>query len=129
MIAQMQLNKKDTNEHEKVNGEKPTRPQPYTNSYRQLKKAENRKGGLPKGRAHKLVVWVPSGQSQHVWTEQIIFENVCVHTYLYTYMHALIISFVNIMNLKQSREGQVGGLGRWKRKRELSQLDYNLKNK
>lgn len=48
----------DTNEHAKLNGEKPTGLQPYTKNYRQLKEtgSRSRRGSLPQGSAHQMVL-------------------------------------------------------------------------
>lgn len=54
------MNKDDTNEHTKLNGEKPMRPQSYPKNYRQLRKTGSRKGGPPKERAHPFIIDCPA---------------------------------------------------------------------
>lgn len=47
------LSHNNTNGHAKLDGKKPTKPQPHTTkNYRQLRKAGSRGGGLSQGRAH-----------------------------------------------------------------------------
>lgn len=51
--------------------------------------------------------------------------------YMYAYMCAITINEKKeVMNLKESRKGEVGGgSGRRERKGEILQLNYNLKSK
>lgn len=51
-LPNSKLNKDHTTGHAKMDREKPTRPQPYTRNYRQLRKGESGRRGLPQGRAH-----------------------------------------------------------------------------
>jgi hypothetical protein len=65
------VNKADTNGHARLDKEKPRRPTPYTKDYRQLRKAESRRGGFPQERTHQLVV-----QCQMVHLENIPASNI-----------------------------------------------------
>lgn len=51
-----ELNNDDTNEHAKVDGEKPIRSQSYIKNHRQQRKVGGRRGGLLQERAHYLVL-------------------------------------------------------------------------
>jgi hypothetical protein len=80
---------KDNNGPAKVGGEKTTRPQPYTKSYRQLRDAEHRRDSLSQGRTHPLLIQyqMVSPENKHtsniIQTEEFIFRNI----YMYLHIH------------------------------------------
>lgn len=75
-------------QHAKLDKEQSLMPQPYTKNYRQLRKAGNRRDGLPKGRTHQLVV-----QYQMITLKTYRQVAVCgtsrlyLRIYLYTQIH------------------------------------------
>lgn len=80
----------DTNEHAKVDREKPMRTQLYAKKHRQLKKAENERGGLLWKGAHHLVsqhqMNTPEKQrGSIIRAEYFVFGNLyaCVSVCLY----------------------------------------------
>ena len=98
MTAQMLVNKDDTSKHARLDGEKSKRPQPYTKSYRQLRKARSERGRPPQGRSHQLVVLCQTAPKTHILialykTNRLYLEiclcicYICVYTYtIYTYI-------------------------------------------
>lgn len=90
-----------------TNGENPTWPQPYTELYR---KAGSRRGGLPQGRTHQLVVQgqVVSPEDIHIsniWTQQVLFRNI----YACTHLHTGIIGEKEALKVKENWEGEREG--------------------
>lgn len=88
--------------------ENPTWPQPYTERNR---KAGSRRGGLPQGRTHQLVVQgqVVSPEDIHIsniWTQQVLFRNV----YACTHVHTGIIGEEEALKVKENWEGEREGL-------------------
>lgn len=75
----------DSSEHEKLDGEKPTRPQLSPRCYRLSRKFENRKRDLLQGRTfqfvsqYKMVNLKNMHTHNIIWRKPIIFEN----TYAY----------------------------------------------
>jgi hypothetical protein len=51
MTSQCELNKVDTNGQAKIDQERPMKLVLYTKNYKQLRKAESRRGGFPQGQA------------------------------------------------------------------------------
>lgn len=73
------LYKNDTHEHAKLNGDKPMGLQPYTKSYRQLKETGIRRGSLPQGSAHQMVLhcqMISPANSNIVQTLWAIFRTI-----------------------------------------------------
>lgn len=52
-----------------------------------------------------------------IWTEQVVFRNICICIYIYTHIciHIyVLVTTINkneFMNLKDNREGYIEGLG------------------
>lgn len=73
---------------------KSPRPQCLTKDCRQLREAESRRVDLSKGRAHQLVFQHQMASHENtytsniVWTEEVIFGDI----YVYTYIHEIMIS-------------------------------------
>lgn len=71
-LPNCELAKDNINEQEKLNGEKPTRPQPYTNNNKLQRKAGNWRGGSLQGRIGQLVNLENLHTISIIWTEQVI---------------------------------------------------------
>ena len=52
LLPKHDMKKDNNNRLANADGVKPSKPQPYTKNYRQLKNSESRRNSLPKGRAH-----------------------------------------------------------------------------
>lgn len=83
-----EANKHDTNDHAKLDGEKPTRHQPYRKNYRQLGKSGSRRGYHPREKHNQLVTLFQTFSSENIHTssiigtKQVIFSNV-YNIYIY----------------------------------------------
>lgn len=94
-ILKHELNKDNTNKHAKLDGRKPRRPQFYTKSSVQVRKAGSRSSDLPQGRACQLAFQYQVVRPENIhtsnitWTEHA-FRN--IYFYINTYMCAAIIS-------------------------------------
>lgn len=121
-----ELNKEETNEHDKLHSEKPKGPQPYTKNHHQLSKA-GRSGSS--GKITPTGSPVPSGQpwketTSNIWTHQVLSVK------LYVYANTTLHTITTDENRDHEFGEAWGGLcGRFEGKREMFKLKYNLKNK
>lgn len=94
-ILKHELNKDNTNKHAKLDGRKPRRPQFYTKSYIQLRKAGSRSGDLPQERAYQLAFQYQMVRPENIHTSNIIWTEHALRNidfYINTYMCAAVIS-------------------------------------
>ena len=108
-----ELNKNDSNEHTKLDRQKPMRLQPYTICYGLLRKAGYGRGGLPQERTRQLVAHcqtvIPGNIIQVTLYE---LRRLFLRTYMYIQIHICMQKQLvekKIMNLKKSREGCLEG--------------------
>lgn len=96
-ILKHELNKDNTNKHARLDGRKPRRPQFYTKSYIQLRKAGSGSGDLPQGSAYQLAFQYHMVRPENIhtsnmdwtWTEHAFIN---IDFYINTYICASIIS-------------------------------------
>ena len=83
---------KDNNEHAKLHGENPMRPQSYTKNYRQvLLKAENERRDPLQGRVYQLGVQCQIVSPGNTYTHQVIYRKIHIHTNIC--IHAITTDF------------------------------------
>ena len=116
-LPEHELSKDNTKGH--ASG-KAHEPQPYTENYRKLRKARNRRS-LSLGRAHHVVVQCQtvSPGNYRVYTQSYIWICVCVCVCVCVYVCMYIHTQKEPMNLKKSGEGCVGGFEGRKKKGEM----------
>lgn len=75
---------------------KPVRPQPWTENYRQLRKVESRRNGLPEGGAHPSVIQYQMVGSKNMYIH-VTYGQSRLHIYIYyIYIYTFTYTFTYI---------------------------------
>lgn len=118
------MNKEDTNDHAKLDKGKTRRLQPSTRKSWQLRMLGEEAVILSRkssqGRVHQwadycqMVILENIHTSSIIWTQLALFRGIYVYTSIYilhTCMYKITMNIKEVMNLKESETGYMGGVG------------------